>query len=405
MKWKGVALAAFGALAAAGFSSGWGRAARHGAGDVKLATAGVDRGDVVEGVHATGAVQPRVLLTVGTQISGVIDRVFKDWNDHVRAGEVIAVLDSRRLIAQVVQDEAAVGHALADLERAEALLEQAEKDYGRTKALAKRRLVAESDLDASRANFRSLRAQVGLAASVVSSSQAQLDSDQVTLRLATVVSPVDGVVVSRNVDAGQTVAAALQTPTLFQIANDLKEVQVQASVSEADVGRVRVKQRATFKVDAYPDRVFEGRVSQIRLAATTVSNVVTYTVLVDAGNPDEVLLPSMTASVTFEVHRDSSVLRVPASALRFEPPREVLGPDGVVPDQPHVFVKTPDSVRCVLVAAGVSDGMRVSVTPVVAGELAVGSEVVTAVVEADEEEPPASPFGPPRLGGPRKPGR
>lgn len=373
------------------------------ASEVRLAFARVDRGPVVEGVHATGTVQPRVLVSVGTQVTGVVDRVFKDWNDRVKEGEVVAVLDSRRLVSQVLQDEASLGKAEADLDRARALSEQATKDLARARSLAARRFVAESELDAAVASERSLRAQVAVAAAVVSLSLAQLEGDRVSLRLATIVSPVDGVVVSRNVDPGQTMAAALAAPTLFQIANDLEKVQVQVSVPEADVGRVRLSKRASFRVDAYPERVFEGTFSQLRLAATSISNVVTYTVLVDAENPGERLLPGMTATVTFEIRRDDDALRVPVAALRFEPPAEVA-PDALPPGASRVWVRSSGgALRPVTVSVGVSDGIVTAATPVAASDLVEGNEVATAVVEEDE---PASAglLRPPGMGRPRKAG-
>jgi HlyD family secretion protein len=381
------------------------RGAAQRAPEARFAVAKVERGDVVDGVHVSGTVQPRVLVAVGTQVSGVIEQIFKDWNDPVKAGEVIAVLDSRRLVSQVLQDEAAVLHARADLDRVEALLEQAEADFGRTSQLAAKGLVPGSDYDAAKANYKSLRAQKALAASVVSSSDAILDGDQVNLRYATVISPVDGVIVSRNVDVGQTVAAALQTPTLFQIANDLKKVQVQASVPEADVGRVKVNQRATFKVDAYRDRVFEGVVSQIRLASTTVSNVVTYTVIVDAENPDELLLPGMTANAIFEVRRESGALSVPTSALRFDPPAALVEASTAESKEgPHVFVKAAAGLlRRVPVVVGVSDGIRVTIASVGSPALDARSEVVTGILQDDEEEAVSSPFGPPKFAAPKKP--
>lgn len=394
MRWKLVLLVVVGAgaLGALGFRR---RAAQQPA-SARIAFARVDRGQVIEGVHATGTVQPRVLVSVGTQVTGVIDQIYKDFNDPVRAGEVIAVVDSRRLVSQVLQDEAALGKAQADLERTQALLEQAENDYGRATTLASKKLVANSDLDAARANARSLRAQVSIAAAVISLSVAQLEGDRVNLKLATIVSPIDGVVVARNVDLGQTMAAALQAPTLFQIANDLKKVQVQVSVPEADVGRVKLKQRATFKVDAYQDRAFVGCVSQIRLAATTISNVVTYTVLVDAENLDEILLPGMTANVTFEVREERDALRVPVSALRFEPSRELALGSSDSPDEPRVFVKASNGrLTQVSVVAGASDGIRVAITPGVSGSLAAGAEVATGLVQEDDENAPTLDLRPP----------
>jgi HlyD family secretion protein len=362
----------------------------------RFRTAKVDRGEVVEGVQASGTVQPVLLVQVGTQVSGVIDKMLVDFNSKVKAGQTIAMLDTRRLDAQVAQDNASIARAKADLVRvqavlaqsrtdvdrvkaagaqaasdvlrAQALLTQAQKDLERQKTLAERHLTAASDLDAAVANEASLGAQLASAkaavdlnaAQIASSlttvqqneaqvlvseaairqSEAQLLGDKVNLDYATITSPVDGVVVSRNVDVGQTVAASLSAPTLFVIANDLTKIQVQTSVPEADIGKLREGQKARFTVDAYQDRTgersFEGTVSQVRLASTTVQNVVTYTVIVDAANPQGLLLPGMTATVTFEIQRSSKdALTVSASALRLQaPPDLVDNPEVTAPKMP-----------------------------------------------------------------------
>jgi len=352
---------------------------------VRFRTAKAERGEVVEGVQASGTVQPVLLVQVGTQVSGVIDKMLVDFNSKVKAGQTIAVLDTRRLEAQVAQDNASIARAKADLirvkavlaqsrtdvdrvkaagaqaaadvSRAQALLTQAQKDLERQKTLAERHLTAASDLDAAVATEASLGAQLASAKAAVDlnaaqaasslttvqqneaqvlvseaairQSEAQLLGDKVNLDYATITSPVDGVVVSRNVDVGQTVAASLSAPTLFVIANDLTKIQVQTSVPEADIGKLREGQRAPFTVDAYQDRVgaraFEGTVSQVRLASTTVQNVVTYTVIVDASNPDGLLLPGMTATVTFEIQRSAKdALTVSAAALRLQAPPDLV---------------------------------------------------------------------------------
>lgn len=364
-------------------------------------TAVVERGDVVAAIEANGTIRPRVLVHVGTQVTGVVEQLLKDFNDPVRAGETIAVLDSRRLVAQVLQAEAALGQARADLTRAEAIAYQEERDLARVQQLAHRQLVSASDVDAAVATARSSRAQVDVAAAVVSSSLARLDSERTNLDYATVVSPVDGVVVARNVDVGQTVAASLQAPTLFEIAGDLKLVQVEASVPEADIGRLRRDMPVSFGVDAHPGRRFEGTVSQLRLAATTVDNVVTYTVLVDAANQDELLMPGMTANVQFEVERAKDAWSVPAAALRFRPSSGEASPA----EASVVFVQTAEgAIAAVEVQLGVSNGARVAITPVVAGTLGASTRVVIGVAMGDDEEPEAttSLFGPPKLGGAKR---
>jgi HlyD family secretion protein len=215
-------------------------------------------------------------------------------------------------------------------------------------------------------------------------AQAQLDIDRINLAYCTITSPVDGVVVSRSVDTGQTVAASFQAPVLFSIANDLKKVQVQASVPEADIGRVRRGGRATFRVDAYPERSFKGRVGQVRLGSQTNQNVVTYTVLVDAANDELLLLPGMTATVDFEVSRNEDTLRVSTSALRFEPPREALEPGTTFEPGSAIFVRVSALLRPVPVRVGISDGIKSAIAPVESGSLGPGSEVVTGLDEPKE---------------------
>lgn len=320
----------FGVLLLAGLATGgwwyWrGWDGQTAANQMKFRTAKVERGLVVEGVQASGTVQPLVLVQVGTQISGVIEKILVDFNTHVKEGDTLALLDRRRLQSQVRQDEAALARAQADVGRVKAQLVQADREREREKTLVERKLVAQADLDAAVATADSLQAQLEVALAAVQQSEAQLQGDRVNLEYATIVSPVEGVVVSRNIDVGQTVAASLSAPTLFVIANDLTKIQVQASVPEADIGRIHEHQRVTFSVDAHPDRAFDGEVSQIRLASTTVQNVVTYTVMVDASNPEGLLLPGMTANATFEVARSAAdALRVPASALRLQPAPELV---------------------------------------------------------------------------------
>ena len=460
--------------------------------NVQFKTARVDRGEVIQGEAASGTVEPVELIQVGTQISGTIEKLFADFNSKVRAGQTIAVLDARRLASQVAQDEASLAKAQADLERAKsvvvqsrsdidrarsavasaksdvdrvnALLAQSRADLERQKQLVERRLTSRSDLDAAVALAGSLAAQHTSALAAVDQSVAQLasaeatvkqneasvavgeaairqakaalDGDRVNLGYATIVSPVDGVVVSRNVDVGQTVAASLSAPTLFVIARDLTKIQIETSVPEASIGRTHEGQPAVFTVDAYPERTFSGTVSQVRIASTTVSNVVTYTVVVQASNPDGALFPGMTANVIFEVARSAKdALRVPATALRLQPAAELVegrpaaaggagvgaadavnvrgsgkaggrGPGGAGKENASfVYVPTPAGLlRRVRVKPGISDGTATAVEPADPEALKEGTEVVTALLTVAEATT-TNPFAPPRIGGGRPPGR
>ncbi|HZV01776.1 MAG TPA: efflux RND transporter periplasmic adaptor subunit [Planctomycetota bacterium] len=296
--------------------------------DVAYRTVKVEKGEVTEGVAASGAVQPLVSVQIGSQVSGVVARWFKDFNAKVEAGETIAVLETGRLTAQVEMDEAAVDRARADAEHVEAQIWQAERDFEREDGLKKKDVIAQSELDAAIANLRLLRANREVAAAVVSQNLAQLKSDRLNLKHATITSPIDGVVISRHIDVGQTVAASLQAPTLFVIANDLTKIQVQASVPESDIGRIREGQKARFTFDTYPGKKFEGVVSQVRLVPVTSQNVVTYTVLVDADNPDGRFFPGMTANVVIEIEKTKKdALRVPVAATRYKPSPSLIESD------------------------------------------------------------------------------
>lgn len=272
---------------------------------VAFKTAAVERGDVAMQVTASGTLNPFTTVLVGTQVSGTVSKLFADFNSHVKKGQVVALLDTTLLFA-ALQD------SKATLEKAAAQMLLAKHNCERARALFAKGLVAQADLD--QAVSDSVAAASGL-----SSARAQLDRAKINLRYATIISPITGVVIARNVDVGQTVASSFNTPTLFTISDDLSKMQVQSSIDEADIGQVKFGQPATFTVDAYPSRTFKGTVSQIRLSPTTVQNVVTYTVMVDLDNTDMALLPGMTANITVDVQKAENVLKVPAAALKFKP--------------------------------------------------------------------------------------
>ena len=281
-------------------------------------TAKVERGDVVQTVRATGVVAPIKLVQVGTQVNGPVAKLYVDFNDRVKAGDLVAQIEATVYQARLAQDQASLMQSLASVDAAQAKLVQAEKDLPRTQELTKRDMASQSDLDAAVANRDALAAQVKVAQAAVAQCKAALAMSQANLDYTTIRSPVDGVVVARNVSEGQTVVASMSAQTLFQIASDLRHVEVDASIPEADVGKIRTNQTVVFTVDAFEDE-FTGRVAQVRLAAATVQNVVTYPVIILADNPDVKLFPGMTANISCEVARRTGVLRVPNGALRFKP--------------------------------------------------------------------------------------
>lgn len=270
----------------------------------------VDRGEIVVSISATGALQAVTTVQVGSQVSGTIAKLYADYNSVVKDGQLLAQLDPTFL-------QATVNEQRANVQRAVAQVNEAERNFQRTKDLFEKALVSQADMDAATTTLESARASLKQA-------EGALERAEVNLRYATIRAPISGVVISRDVDVGQTVAASLQAPTLFTIANDLRKMQVQANVDEADIGSVKEGQRVTFRVDAYPEEEFEGKVSQIRLAPIVTQNVVTYNVIIDVDNKAMKLMPGMTATVTIEVDRREDVLRVPLQALRFTPPAEVL---------------------------------------------------------------------------------
>lgn len=270
----------------------------------------VTRGNIENTVSSTGTLAPVTSVQVGTQVSGTIDSVYVDYNDRVREGQILAVLDTTLL-------KAAVLDAQATIQRSEAALEQAQAEYDRNKVLFDRGLISEMDF---------LPYQVGLKTqkATMTSSQAALDRAKRNLSYAVIRSPINGTVIERNVDAGQTVAASLATPTLFIIAKDLSRMQILAAVDESDIGQIKDGQEANFQVLAYADKNFTGTVKQIRLQPQTVSNVVTYTVVIEARNDEGLLLPGMTAMVDFITEKRDDVLMVPNKALKFQPSQEIV---------------------------------------------------------------------------------
>ena len=292
-----------------------------------------ERGDIREVVEATGTINAVITVQVGSQDSGTISHLFVDFNSRVKKGQVVAQIDPALFEGAVLQAKgdlanakANVASARANLEKAKAAEIQTKADYERTVSLAKEAVMSQQQLDLAKANYDSAVAAVSAADAQVTQALAQVQQKEAALTVAqtnldytTIHAPIDGTVIARNVDVGQTVAASLQAPTLFTIAQDLTKMQVYASTDESDVGMIKTGQVVTFKVDAFPRDTFTGRVSQIRMNATTVQNVVTYNTVIDFDNPDLKLFPGMTAYITIPVASTSNVLSVPNGALRYKP--------------------------------------------------------------------------------------
>lgn len=291
-------------------------------------TAKVERGDIRVAISATGTLGAISTVEVGSQISGQVTQVLVDYNDQVKAGQVIARIDPSTYEAQIAQGSAAVASARAGLATAQATLRNAEADYNRKAELAGQRLIAHGDLDLARAARDQARAQVDAARAQIGQQQASTQTSRLNLHRTVIRSPVDGVVLTRSVEPGQTVAASLQAPVLFTIAEDLSKMEIVLAIDEADIGQVKPGQDVNFTVDAFPERNFRGKVQQVRLSATNTSNVITYPVVVSVDNSEQLLLPGMTANAEIEVSRRDNVLKVSNAALRYKPADEQTAQPG-----------------------------------------------------------------------------
>jgi HlyD family secretion protein len=294
-------------------------------------TVAVTRGSIVDAIEATGTLEPVDPVQIGSQVSGTVVSLGTDFNQQVKKGQVVAVLDPALLQAQVEQSQATVTRLQAEVERARIQVVDAQQKLARSQALAKESLIPAQDLDAAAILRDANQAALKSAQANLVQAQASLEQSRVNLGHTIIKAPDDGVVLSRSVEIGQTVAASMQTPTLFVIARDLKTMRVNASVDESDIGRVKEGQNVTFTVDAYGQEVFTGKVTEVRLQPVVTSGVVSYPTVIEVPNPALRLKPGMTATVSIEVARQDDVLRVPVSATRFRPTDEQLAESGIDP--------------------------------------------------------------------------
>ena len=403
-------------------------------------TAKVERGDIHDVVEATGMINAVITVQVGSQVSGTIAKLYVDFNSRVRKGDIVALIDPALFKGAVQQAEADLENAKANLiaartnvEKAKAAFVQTKADYDRTVELNKEGVMSQQQLDLAKANYQSANATVSGAVANVTQAEAQVSQKEAALAVAqtnlnyTVIrSPIDGTVVARNVDVGQTVAASLQAPTIFTIAQDLTKMLVYAKTDESDVGNIRVGKPVTFKVDAFPKEIFHGVVSQVRMNATTVQNVVTYDTIIEFANPELKLFPGMTAYVTIPVATVQNVLKLPNTALRYKPPmspEEILAlykqngievnerkkagedaaaadpgapggggsqslPRGPRADSAVVWKLRPDNImEPVKVSLGITDHSYTEVTTVARGDLKEGDELIIRSVVAKSSAP------------------
>ncbi|MDR1937612.1 MAG: efflux RND transporter periplasmic adaptor subunit [Tannerellaceae bacterium] len=365
-----------------------------GAGAFQLVTARAERSTISNSVTATGTVEPVVKVEVGTQVSGIIDKIYVDFNSVVTKGQLIAEMDKINLQAELISKE-------ADLASSKTEFEYQEKNYARSKMLHEKQLISDTDFETATYNYERAK-------SSYDRNLSDMTKVRRNLQYAIITSPIDGVVINRAVEEGQTVAAGFSTPTLFTIANDLTQMRVIADVDEADIGQVEEEQNVKFTVDAYPNDVFEGKVTQVRLEATVTSNVVTYEVVISAYNPELKLKPGLTANVTIYTLERPDILTIPGKALRFVPDESTLeamklsitdagqqAPAG----KKIVWQKVGESLRPKVITTGASS---LNVTEVTEG-LADGEEIIVELASASTAAPAAA--GSPFMMGPRPGGQ
>jgi HlyD family secretion protein len=362
---------------------------------VRYRVAPVERGAVISVVTATGSINPVVSVQVGTQVSGMIKSLHADFNSVVKAGDVVAVIDPEPFRARRDQAASNLEMARANLARAKTDQAQRRRELERTKSLVAQQFVSQNDVDVALTNAQGADAQVNVAASQVKQAEAALNAAELDLKYTTIRSPVNGIVVARNVEVGQTVAASFATPNLFLIALDLTKMQVDTNVSESDIGGMTEGKPATFTVDAYPGVSFSGVIKQVRLAPINVQNVVTYNVVVGVDNQDLRLKPGMTANVSIVVAQRDQVLKIPNAALRFMPPkgevdrrtadgqtprtdgaRAVPAGTGMVSRMVWKQQGEHGDLVAVPVQTGISDGVA---TEVLSGDLAEGEPVIIGI--------------------------
>lgn len=349
-------------------------------------TAAVAPANIMNSITATGTIEPVTSVTVGTQVSGIVNKLFVDYNSVVKKGQVIAELDKTNLMSQL-------NTAKTQLATAQSQLNYQTANYKRYKTLFEKGLVAADDFDNAKLSYTQAKEQVA-------SAKEEVQRAQTNLSYATITSPIDGVVLSKSVEEGQTVAASFSTPELFTIAQDLTNMQVVADVDEADIGDVKEGERVSFTVDAYPDDTFEGEVKQVRQEATTTNNVVTYEVVISAPNADLKLKPGLTANVTIYTAECKGVLSVPSKALRFTPQKETVGKMKIVDvanAKNKVWTIEGNSIVAHKVNIGMTDGTNTQIV----GGIAEGTKVITGLnVMGGEEKMPMeaqgekSPFAP-----------
>ncbi len=341
-------------------------------GSVKYMTKEVTRESITQYVEASGTIKPINTIEVGTQVSGTVARIYADYNSVVKKGDLLAELDPSLFQANVDQSTAKLNNAQASYAKASSTLNYKRNNYQRYKHLYEKNYVSKDEVELALSNFQQAQAEVSAASAEVSAAKAALDNNLTNLRYSKIVSPVNGTVISRAVDVGQTVAASFNTPTLFEVAEDLTQMQIETSVSEADIGKVKVGQKANYTLDGYQDRKFEGEVTQVRLASTTTNNVVTYAVIVSVDNSEGLVIPGMSANVSIVTNRVENALCVPPQALRFTPET-----NGQKYEKQGIWLQTKSGLKRCDIEIGAADDNH---TQIISKEIKEGDKVVVSAI-------------------------
>ena len=354
---------------------------------VRYQTAPIKRRTITQVVEASGTINPVNTVSVGSTVSGLISAIYVDFNSKVTKGQLLAEIDPRTFQATVDQNQASMNSAEADLANREAALEMSEKTLRRYRNLYARSFIPKADLDQAEADYKSNLAQVNAAKAKISQTRAQYNQSLVNLNYTKITAPVSGMIISREIDLGQPVAASFQAPELFTIAQDLEKMQIEVNVSEADIGDVKEGQEVTYTLDGYPNSIFNGKVTQVRISPTTVSNVVTYSVIVTVDNKDLKLKPGMTANVSIITAKNEDVLSVPNIALKFTPQT-----DGKKYKTQGLWVKDGMHIKRIDIQTGASDD---SYTEVKGDNIYEGERVLVGIKSAKNKK--QQNFRPPRL--------
>ena len=365
---------------------------------VDFVTEKVAPANIQSSITATGTIEPVTSVTVGTQVSGIVSKLYVDYNSVVKKGQVIAELDKSNLMSQLNSAKANLQQMQANLRKAQEDLAYQHANFIRYKTLYNKGLVSANDFETARLSYQTASQSVSSVRQQVNAAQEEVKRAQTNLGYATITSPIDGIVLSKSVEEGQTVAASFSTPELFTIAQDLTNMQVVANVDEADIGGVKEGERVTFTVDAYPDETFQGTVKQVRQEATTTNNVVTYEVVISAPNTNLKLKPGLTANVTIFTAERSGVLSVSSKALRYTPTKETVGHMKIVDGggKSKVWVIEGNTIKSVPVNIGMTDGTHTQILSGVSrGQVIVtGVSAVTNEDETTANSSDQSPFGP-----------